>query len=75
MNNNTTIDASGLSCPQPVILTLNTIKKFYDGEIVILVDTETFKENVCRAGKSQGWETAEVQPEKDAYRIVLRKVI
>ncbi len=75
MSNNTIIDARGLSCPQPVILTLNAIKKISDGELVILVDTETSKENVCRAGKSQGWETAEVQPERDAYRVVLRKGI
>ncbi|NLV82817.1 MAG: preprotein translocase subunit TatB [Synergistaceae bacterium] len=75
MNNNTTVDARGLSCPQPVILTLNAIKKMNDGEIIILVDTETSQENVCRAGKSQGWETAEVQPEGDAYRIILRKEI
>ncbi len=75
MTNNTVIDARGLSCPQPVILTLNAIKKINEGEIIILVDTETSKENVCRAGKSQGWGTAEVQLEKDAFRIILRKGI
>ncbi len=36
-----TVDARGLSCPQPVILTMNEIKKVKKGEIVILVDTDT----------------------------------
>ena len=31
-----TVDARGLSCPQPVILTMNEIKKVKKGEIVIL---------------------------------------
>ncbi|MFZ5563890.1 MAG: sulfurtransferase TusA family protein, partial [Thermodesulfobacteriota bacterium] len=36
-----TVDARGLSCPQPVILTLNEIKNGTDNEIVVLVDTDT----------------------------------
>ena len=49
------VDARGLSCPQPVLLTLNEIKKMNKGEIIILVDTDTSKENVSRAATSQGW--------------------
>jgi tRNA 2-thiouridine synthesizing protein A len=67
------IDAKGLSCPQPVILTLNAIKKTNKGELVILVDTDTAKENVSRATKAQGWEVADIQTENDAYKIILRK--
>ncbi len=67
------IDAKGLSCPQPVILTLNAIKKQKSGELVILVDTETSRENVCRAATAQGWKTADIQPEGDGYRLILRK--
>ena len=50
----TIVDARGLSCPQPVLLTLNEIKKVNKGEIVILVDTDTSKENVSRAATTQG---------------------
>lgn len=68
-----TIDARGLSCPQPVIMTLNAIKKTKDGELVVLVDTDTAKENVSRASQSQGWMASDIQAEGDGYRIVLRK--
>ncbi len=50
----TIVEARGLSCPQPVLMTLNEIKKVNKGEIVIMVDTDTSKENVSRAAQSQG---------------------
>lgn len=67
------VDARGYSCPQPVIMTLNEIKRVKTGEIVIAVDTDTAKENVSRAAKAQGWEIADIQPEDDGYRITIRK--
>ena len=51
----TTVDARGLSCPQPVIMALDAIKSGAEGTLVVLVDTETSKENVSRAATSQGW--------------------
>jgi TusA-related sulfurtransferase len=69
----TTVDARGLSCPQPVILTMNEIKKVKKGEIVVLVDTDTSKENVSRAATSQGWTLKGVDPEGIGYRITLSK--
>jgi TusA-related sulfurtransferase len=70
---NNIVDARGLSCPQPVIVTMNEIKKVNKGEITIMVDTDTSKENVSRAAKNQGWEVADVQPEDEGYRITIRK--
>lgn len=67
------IDARGLSCPQPVIMTLNEIKKTQKGDIIIMVDTDTAKENVSRASETQGWTVADVQPEDDGYRITIRR--
>ena len=69
----TTVDARGLSCPQPVILTMNEIKKVKKGEIVILVDTDTSKENVSRAATAQGWTLKVVEPEGSGYRISISK--
>ena len=68
------VDARGLSCPQPVLMTMNEIKKLGTGEINILVDTDTSKENVSRAATSQGWEVKEIQPEGQGYRITISKV-
>ncbi len=67
------VNAKGLSCPQPVIVTMNEMKKVDRGEIVIMVDTDTSKENVSRAAKKQGWEVTAIQPEDDGYRITIRK--
>ena len=69
----TTIDAQGLSCPQPVIMALDAMQKGGGDTLLILVDTETSKENVSRAVVSQGWEVSDVQEEGGAYRIILKK--
>ena len=68
-----TVDARGLSCPQPVLMALDEIKKQGRGEIVVLVDTDTSKENVTRAAESRGWAARDVSPEGEGYRITLAK--
>ena len=50
-----TIDARGLSCPEPVILTRNALasgEKSYE----VLVDNVTAKENVSRYAVHQGYQ-------------------
>jgi tRNA 2-thiouridine synthesizing protein A len=69
----TTVDARGLSCPQPVLMILDEIKKTNKGEIEILVDTDTSKENVTRAAKSQGWQVKDIQDQGEGYRIIINK--
>ncbi len=68
-----TIDARGLSCPQPVLMVMDEIKKIEKGEIVIIVDTDTSKENVSRAATSQGWQVKDVRPEDEGYRIAITR--
>ena len=68
-----TVDARGLSCPQPVIMTLDEIKKGSEKKIIVLVDTDTSKENVTRAAESQGCKVNVVSPEGEGYRITLMK--
>ena len=70
----TTVDARGLSCPQPVLMTLDEIKKIDRGDIEILVDTDTSKENVSRAAESQGWQVKDIQDEGEGYKIIINKV-
>ena len=67
------VDARGLSCPQPVLLTMNEMKKAKKGEIIVLVDTDTSKENVSRAATSQGWNLKNVEPDGTGYRISISK--
>jgi len=70
---NTTVDARGFSCPQPVLMTLDEITKVDTGEIVVLVDTDTSKENVSRAVTGKGWQVKDVQEEGKGYRITISK--
>ena len=70
---NTIVDARGLSCPQPVIMTMDEIKKVGKGEIAIIVDTDTSRENVSRAATSKGWQVKSVEPEGTGYRITIAK--
>jgi len=69
----TTVDARGFSCPQPVLMTLDEIKKVNKGEIEVLVDTDTSRENVSRAAKSQGWQVMGIKGEGEGYRISIHK--
>lgn len=68
-----TVDAGGLSCPQPVLMTLDKIKEMGKGEIIIKVDTDTSKENVSRAAQSQGWEVADIQENETGYTLTIKK--
>jgi len=67
------IDARGLSCPQPVLMTIDEIKKANKGEIEVLVDTDTAKENVSRAAESQGWQVSAIKQQETGYQLTLKK--
>jgi TusA-related sulfurtransferase len=67
------LDAGGLSCPQPVLMTLDKIKEMGKGEIIIKVDTDTSKENVSRAAQSQGWDVADIQENETGYTLTIKK--
>lgn len=66
------IDARGLSCPQPVILTNKKIKELGKGVFEVLVDTDTSKENVSRLAQQLGWYVEVNRVDKD-YRLVLKR--
>jgi tRNA 2-thiouridine synthesizing protein A len=66
------IDARGLSCPQPVILTNRKIKEMEKGVFEVLVDTDTSKENILRLARQVGWHV-EMKRLDDDYCLVLRK--
>jgi len=66
-----TVDARGLSCPQPVILARNAIKT---GEfpIEVLVETVTSRENVRRAAEKLGCAVL-VEEMGEEYKLTLTK--
>ncbi len=67
------VDAKGLSCPQPVILTVKEMDRLQKGEIEILVDTDTSKENVSRAATAKGWTLKNIEEDESGFRIIISK--
>ena len=48
------IDARGYSCPMPVVMVQNEVKKNAPDTLDVLVDSQTCVENVTRFGEKQG---------------------
>ncbi|MEW6141060.1 MAG: sulfurtransferase TusA family protein [Thermodesulfobacteriota bacterium] len=67
------VDARGLSCPQPVLMTLTKIKELSSGEIEVIVDNEVSRENVSRAATNAGWQLAEEREENDEFHLVFKR--
>ena len=61
----TTIDARGLACPHPVVLTKKALEEA--DEVTTIVDNETAKENVSRLAASQGCQVSIEEKEEGIY--------
>ena len=48
------IDARGLTCPQPVVLTKNALAELESGVVMVYVDNETARDNVKRMAVNEG---------------------
>ena len=66
-----TVDARGLSCPQPVILTRNAIKK-NEFPIEVIVETVTSRENVRRAAEKIGCRV-EIEEVEGEFKLTVTK--
>lgn len=67
------VDARGLSCPQPVLMTLDAIKAGGTDQLTVMVDSEASKENVSRAAENKGWEVVSITREGSEYHIAIKK--
>ncbi|MEN1759641.1 sulfurtransferase TusA family protein [Anoxynatronum sibiricum] len=65
------IDARGLSCPQPVLLTKKAIDQ-QPTDLTILVDNETAKGNVLRFLQNAGY-TVDIDMSEDTYQLQAKK--
>ena len=68
-----TVDARGLSCPQPVLMTLDEIKTGKSDEIVVMVDNDASKENVSRAAVSRGWVVDGIDEKEGVFSLKIKK--
>ena len=73
MSETITVDARGLSCPQPVVETKKAMGKQSGGTIEVLVDTVTSRENVSRLARNQGWEVSSEELPDGGYRVTVTK--
>jgi len=65
------VDARGLSCPQPVILTRGAIREG-NFPIEVWVDTVTSRENVRRAAEKAGL-AVDVQEMNGEFKLTIRR--
>lgn len=69
MNN---IDARGLKCPQPVILTKKALEQVESGEILTIVDNVTARENLARLASNLNCQH-EVEEKEGCYYVKIKK--
>lgn len=67
-----TVDARGLSCPQPVILAKKAIEANPEAAFEVLVDNGAAKENVSRLAINKGY-TVTVADKDDDYVLSITK--
>ena len=68
-----TVDARGLSCPEPVLLTRNALTDLPKGdELEVLVETVTSRENARRMAESKGFDVR-VEETDDGFRLLITK--
>lgn len=67
-----TVDARGLSCPQPIVETKKALDKLTGGRVEILVDTVTSRENVLRFGRNAGWQGS-FEESSTSIKVILEK--
>ena len=68
-----TLDARGLSCPQPVLMAMQAMRSNDFKEIEIVVDNEASRENVSRAATSQGWTVSLTELAENESQLLLTK--
>lgn len=66
------VDARGLSCPQPVILARQKMQSMGRGAFEVKVDTDTARENITRLAQKEGWKV-EIKEAGREYVLVLTK--
>jgi len=68
------VNAKGLACPQPVILSKKALAKIESGEVVVYVDSETARENVKRMAENEGCTVRVKDKGGDGFELQITKV-
>ncbi|WP_100066097.1 sulfurtransferase-like selenium metabolism protein YedF [Miniphocaeibacter massiliensis] len=68
------INAMGLTCPKPVILTKNELDKLNEGEVEVKVDNKIAVENLSKLAKGQGFEYSVKTISDNEFDVTIKKV-
>ena len=66
------IDTRGLSCPIPVVMVQQAIKKTGADRLEVLADAQVAVENITRIDASQGYSVT-VTPDGEDFKLTLKK--
>lgn len=67
------IDAKGLACPKPVIMTKNELDNMESGIVETTVDNKVAVNNLSRLAKGQGFKYSTVTISEDEYVVTIEK--
>lgn len=68
------IDARGLSCPMPVVMVQNEVKKSSPDELKVQVDSKVCVENITRFANTKQYDV-EVAEQDGEFELTLKKRI
>ena len=69
----TQIDAKGLDCPQPVVLTKQALEGFNHGEVTVLVDNGTARDNIMRFAEGKGCTVTVIDKGENIFELMIKK--
>lgn len=69
------INAVGLVCPVPVIMTKKALNTIEEGDVAILVDNETAKENLEKLAKEMGYSYVSSKKDENIQVIITKTLV
>lgn len=69
-----TVDARGLSCPQPVLETKKVLDETAPSALKVLVQGYASRENVSRFARNRGYEVEVQEKDGDEFEIALKRI-
>jgi len=68
------VDAKGLACPQPVVLSKKALSEISEGEVMVYLDSDVAKENVMRMARNEGCSVAVNEKEEGVFEVLITRV-
>lgn len=67
------VNAVGFVCPVPIIMTKKALNEIEEGEVEVLVDNETAKQNLEKLAKELGYEFKSCEVEENFQVVIYKK--